>query len=152
MKKIFLLCVLLFLAGLTTACNNTAADLEYRFVEEYVALTDDLVQHSDELFVVSEGEFDESSYVLNVLDEFSKDETKKRIDAVEDILDELYMCTNYGSSLVGYEYNLRYLRTLQTISEFPKPLTEEQWRDTASVCNLITQSNRAYHENLLQDQ
>lgn len=152
MKKIFLFCVLLFLAGLTTACNNTAADLEYRFVEEYVALTDDLVQHSDELFVVSGGEFDESSYVLIVLDEFSKDETKKRIDAMEDILDELYMCTNYGSSLVGYEYNLRYLRTLQTISEFPKPLTEEQWYDAAGVCDVIIQSNRAYHENLLQDQ
>lgn len=152
MKKVFLLCALLFLAGFAAACGNTAGDLEHQFVEEYVALTDDLVQHSDELFVMSEGEFDESSYVLTVLDEFAKDETKEKIDAMEDILDELYLCTNYGSSLVSYEYHLRYLRTLQTISEFSRPLTEEQWIDAGSVCELIVSSNRAYHENLLQDQ
>lgn len=153
MKKVFLLCALLFLAGFAASCSNKEAiDLKLCFAEEYVALTDDLAQHSGELFVKSEEEFEEPSYVLIVLDEFSKDETKDKINALEDILDELYLCTNSGYSLMSYEYDLHTLRTFQSISEFSRPLSQEQWADVSLACYSIQLRNEGYHENISQTQ
>lgn len=143
-RKRALLALIVFcmmLAG--SSCSGEAEELRLQFVREYAVLTD-RVARCEAAGTLWE-ELDGSSGEGSLLDEFAAEET---IEELDEMLDELFLCSDQKSALLFYDRAMTELRTLQSYSRFSRPLSFDQLGDLYSVCSSVSMTNAAFHQIL----
>ena len=146
-RKRALLALIVFcmmLAG--SSCSGEAEELRLQFVREYAVLTDRVVRC--EAAGTLWEELDGSSGKGSLLDEFAAEETGETIEELDEMLDELFLCSDQKSALLFYDRAMTELRTLQSYSRFSRPLSFDQLVDLYSVCSSVSMTNAAFHQIL----
>lgn len=150
MKKALFFSLLLCVVVFTSSCSSEAEELRLRFVQEYVVLTEEIATCEeagtlwDTLDLSQSGESNE----FGILQEFSSQETKEQIAALDEMLNELFLCSDEKSALLFYDRAMTQLRILQNYSEFAHPMTFDQKGELYSVCSTISMFNGAFHQIL----
>ena len=129
-----------------SSCSGEAEELRLQFVREYAALTDRVAQC--EAAGTLWEELDGSSGECGLLHEFAAEETGETIEELDEMLGELFLCSDQKSALLFYDRAMTELRTLQSYSRFSRPLSFDQLGDLYSVCSSVSMTNAAFHQIL----